>query len=104
MMEKESNNFYELISNINNWNDHRMGLFTYYISDNAWYEIQVVRAIFIDNESHPICKLYFAALTYNENGDAQTFERELLHEGLVDDCIKSAYKDCSENVHVNGLQ
>lgn len=104
MTEKESNSFYESISNIDNWNDTRLGIFTYAIATGAWYEIQVINANFIDDESHPRCRLYFVTITYNEHGVEQTFERELLHDGLVDDCMKSAYKDCSENVHVNGLQ
>lgn len=104
MTEKESNNLYEKISHINNWNDTRLGIFSYNISSTAWYEIQVIYADFTDAESHPRCKLYFVGFGYNKKDRIESFERTFLYKGLLNDCMKAAYKDCSENIHVNGLQ
>lgn len=91
MTEKESNNLYERISNINNWNDTRLGIITYYISTGAWYEIQVINADFTDDGPRPKFKLYFVEFTFNNEGEKLAFERHFLYKGFLEDCIKEAY-------------
>lgn len=104
MIEKESNNLYERISTIDNWNDTGLGIFMYPISTGAWYEIQVITADFTDDGPRPRSKLYFVGFVYNNEGEKTSFERTFLYKGFIEDCMKEAYKDCSENVHINGLQ
>ena len=104
MTEKESNNLYERISTIDNWNDTGLGIFMYPIATGAWYEIQVITADFIDDGPRPVFKLYSVGFTFNDEGEKLEFERTYLYKGFLEDCMKEADKDCSGNVHINGLQ
>lgn len=104
MTEKESNNLYKSMLNILNWDDPKLGLFTYIISPNDWYEIQVTYADFTDGKSHPKCKLYFVGFSRNKDGRVESFERKFLCKGFLTDCMNAAYNDYSENEQVIGLQ
>ena len=84
------------MNKLENWNEKTRGLYRYVICTGACYEIHIVHWCHKTDILTAKARLYIVGDWRDKDG-TNLFERELLLENTVQECLEYAVKDNAEN-------